>query len=149
MPTIITLIPDKNGKNALLDYLLKYDFLKYPEQNFHSTILYSPNMHVSPEKKIKDEIFKFLPIFLNPSTYFLDLFGDLRNELVLRYENDDIRKIHEFLSHKNNYLNKKDISCYPEFNPHITLAKRVREDELKQLDIFKEVLVLNDLFWKV
>lgn len=96
---------------------------------------------------LEREINLFLPIILNPKTYSLDVF---ENNLVLRYDNKKVQELNkllmktalrqmingyceerEELSEKDRniikkHINRKRTSLIYDFNPHITLAKRLR-----------------------
>ncbi len=130
------------------------------KRNFHSTVYHSSNYPIFPDPKLLHGLNDKLPILLDDSTYFFDIF---ENCLVLRYEDERVREINRILIQDltrqkkevwpnlnpsgirtaDQFPKEGKISLYSHFNPHITFSKKFSKKKLGKLPPFKEFLVLQ------
>lgn len=105
------------------------------KEDYHTTFLYTREPHPNLKFHQREIKFKVEPVELS-------LFGDNMDILVLEVFNDDLIKYHEELIREN-----KILEDYPQYRPHITLAKNFTaslEDvyiEIPLILVTKELLV--------
>lgn len=168
MKSIIELILDRESQEVITTYCERNERMIpniKPKGSFYSTVYYSENYPLFQNLQLLQNLNEILPIELRNQTYFLDVFESC---LVLRYENEKVRKINEML--KENIgrqmervwpnLNQQEMEIlkqfsltdeaqkYPYFNPHITFSKNFGEGKLKKLPPFEEFLILDSANFK-
>lgn len=87
MRTVIKLTLEDKSKNLL-------NGLGFSKDNLHSTIYFAEETHLFKRDYILEWITHILPVSIDPLTYQFDLFGENRDRLVLRYENEKVQEIH-------------------------------------------------------
>jgi hypothetical protein len=110
----------------------------------HCTLVMDKNKKLAHDPIVFDP-----PIPVDPSTYHIDLFGQDRNILVLRFECPVLEKYQAKLMKKYGLT-----SDFGEYAPHITLSKKVQEikTELEpptfDLELEKETVEAFSLTYK-
>mgnify|MGYP001557876639 CR=1 FL=1 len=166
MPTVISLIPDRESQDRLGRYARSLVCVE-PKNSFHTTVFYAEETPIFPNVKIFLEYFREVPIILNPDSYSLDVF---ENNVVLRYDSQAVVDINSSLRSEamrqmvydwpNLRGKEKRIlelstkarrtgKIYPNFNPHISLARKGSGKKLEGLEKFVWPIVLEQVRWKM
>lgn len=144
MRTVVELLPDENSVKLLEEYVRRFERISQVRAEFHSTVYYSEEVHLCRDEESMRYFRERLPIQLDPKTYSLGVFG--QNNLVLKYENENVREIELFLRKRKNSANfSKE---YSSFSPHITLGKNFDREHLKFSPfLLNEALLFDSFSW--
>jgi hypothetical protein len=99
---------------------------------FHVTIVYSTKA-ISYQPGLD-----FFPIVLDPLTYSYDLFGEKKDHLVLKINHENLQQLHK--RSREEFGASYD---FPEYLPHITLAKDVQDIDLNALILPNMPIILK------
>lgn len=155
---------NEESYRQLIRYLAQNKkIIQNPKTNFHSTLRYSEEVPLFSNPHIVKHIFGYFPIKISPETYYFDIFGN--GCLVLGYENETVRDLHQYLEKKvqlqvpeklnemerkilGEYSRQNQYKIYSDSRPHITLTEGFWGN-LDELPSFKHELVFNSFRWEV
>jgi hypothetical protein len=125
----------KDSQNRLQKYIEENNIPNPCDtKDLHSTFLYSRKKVNFPSNGVFDE-----QIRVNPKTYKLDLFGEKKNCLVLRFESKYLQ---------SRWKAAMDLGAtydYPALDPHVTLSYDVGEDfDLSKLQLPTFFLAMSE-----
>jgi len=163
MPLVVKLIPNEESNKEIKKYLnVNSRYIKFPKEEFHSTIFYSHTTPIFLRMHMEDNIKRYFPLQIIPNSF--EVFGE--KDLVMKYENGVIQEIHNIIikegikqmlnwgnlkSEEQEILRKslcsKIKNIYIEFNPHITLAKNFNNEELDKLTKFNQKISFDRIDW--
>ena len=167
--TWVRLNPNNESKKKIREFIdSNREVIKYPRENFHSTLFYSVETPIFKRKSILQKIESNLPIRIPKTKNSFDVFGE--SDLVLRYDSPKVMKLNEGIMNEalrqviNEYpgrLSEEEVKIleiytkqrrgivYSKFNSHMAIATNFYRKDLEKLTDFNGTIIFDSFSWTV